>query len=387
MPGSAQKVTLSFNGIPENPSRVVSAELSLGFAKHGIAVVDLSFVQDPVFPNPTPIGVQAEWTPVTLDMFNGSDSTRWWGYVHHSGVSHDLRSSTGPVLRYTLIGTSLPMNDQHYDSWSNVSRSGIIREMARRYNLRSIIQKAPGVLSFLPQSGKSDWSLMQDMATSSGYRLVVDGSTVTFLDPATLLLGVRDSSIRDYRQNQTSGVPDSLIKWVSTVGTLAPRSGGQAGRHVSSGVDATTGRSVRAAASNGGDAPRLTTINTSSVVTGHGQAAGVVNASAANSSGWVTAKAVVTGTPSLRPGDVVSISGRTIPAEQRGRWLVTEAAHRYLRNNPGGLTGPFLSYLSLERSDIAATAVRLTSTPEQVGCILRSNKSWQSERLEEISVG
>jgi hypothetical protein len=53
----------------------------------------------------------------------------FYGYIHHhqalSPAEGDVRSDS--VMRYVLIGTSLPMNQQRTRSWRGVSGSYLAR--------------------------------------------------------------------------------------------------------------------------------------------------------------------------------------------------------------------------------------------------------------------
>lgn len=381
----SQSVIVTFDGVRQT-TPVVSCEVREAFSVHGIAILDVTYGTFQQYTDVTTFAAP-EWTTVTLDMTNGPDTARWYGYVHHSGAVTDIRGGDQPVLRYTLIGTSLPMNQQRYDSWSNYTRSGICREIGKRHNFRTVIQRTDGVVPYVGQTGTSDWSILTKLASDAGYRLYVSGSTVSFFDPTTYIQGVRAADIRGFKQDRISGVPDSLLKWKSAVGTMVPRTAGTNGTQTVSGLDTRTGTVVSSSASGAG---RLTSIDTSQHVTGTTQVAAAAAANSANTSGWLTADAVVTGSPSLHPGMLVNITGRYVPTDQRGLWLVTGVKHRFvtLKSDDGG---PFQSFLTLERDTFYApnfsTAYRTINTRDSVPAVVRNGVYWESQILEDVSVG
>ena len=169
-------VSLRIGG--QSQPAVVRFDQTKAFSKHTIAVVDLSYPGTSQQP-----WIAPEWSPVEVYL----GSTTWYGYVHHGGVVADVRDRSGAVIRYTLIGTSLPMNETRTRSWRDVSRSSIVRQIAREHRLRSVITPHRMVMDYYAQTGVSDWKTLQQMANSAGYRLWVDGSTVLFVNPTLLL--------------------------------------------------------------------------------------------------------------------------------------------------------------------------------------------------------
>lgn len=383
---------LSFAGTVENRP-IVRANLVKAFGKHSICVVDLAYGRS-LSRSAADVICVPEWTPSTLELSNGAgNSERWFSYVHTAAVVSDNRdnSGSGSVLRYTLMGTSLPMNEERTRSWSHITDSGVVRAIAREHRMRSVVQRTPEVLPYVAQSGESDWRVLKARADRNGFRLFVDGSTVLFADPTLLLTGTRSRDIQQYTQNALNGSPDSLVKWNAAGGSMTP--GSSSGRNMAYGLDQRTGRVVTASATNNlgvGGVPVLTKINTSARLGGAAQVSQAVTAAAIGSRGWKTAVATVTGSPGKQPGDVVNIQGSNIPAEQRGLWLVTEVSHRVINDNssPGW---PFLTDLSLERDKIYAptfnAAYRTINTRDSVEAIMRNGTFWEAETLEDVRVG
>ena len=383
---------ITFAGTPSTRP-VVRANLVKGFGKHSVCVVDLAYGRS-LSRSAADVICAPEWTPAVVDLSNGSgNAERWFSYVHTAAVVSDNRdnSGSGSVIRYTLMGTSLPMNQQRTRSWSHITDSGVVRAIAREHRMRSIVQRTPEILPYVAQSGDSDWRVLKARADRNGYRLYVDGSTLLFADPTLLLAGTRTANIQSYTQNAINGSPDSLVKWNASGGSMSP--GSSTGRNVAYGLDQRTRRVVTASATNDLGAvgvPVLTKIGTSARLGGTAQATQAVNATALAARGWNTAVATVSGSPGKQPGDVVNIQGANIPAEQRGLWLVTEVSHRLINDNssPGW---PFLTDLSLERDKIYAptfnTAYRTINTRDSVNAIMRNGAFWEAETLEDVRVG
>lgn len=379
-----RSVTVYFNGA-RNTSPVVRYETHAAFGKHSVNVLDLRTGSNRV--------VLPEWTPVVVDLRVGSTKDRWYGYVHHYGEVDDSRADerSNQNTRYTLIGTSLPLNEQRTRSWKNTTRSAVVREVARQHRLRTMVQRDGEVLPFVAQAGVSDMALLQQMASDSGYRLWVDGSTCRFVDPDTLLTGVRALDIRTFRKTSTSGAADSIISWKSKAGSMVPRADGGGGVQSVYGLDRRTGSVIGAAMDRTPSGlPSLTKVDTDSVVTGAGQAVARARANSKKSRAWVTSRAVVTCTPGIRPGDVVDVVGDGIKPYERGLWLVTGVSHRVL--NDGSAQGfEYVTTLDLERNDVYTTtfnsAFRTINTRDLVAARIRDGSRWEADVMEDVRVG
>lgn len=372
-------------------SSVLRFDQTKAFGKHTVANLDVRYSRFDTGAVSTP-WVAPEWTPVQMRMRD----TDWYGYVHHGGVASDVRDASGSAVRYTLIGTSLPMNEERTRSWRSTSASALVRNVATEHRLRSVITPNRAIIDYYAQAGTSDWKLLKDMAARTGYRLWVDGATVLFVDPKLLLVGVRDIDIPTFSQSFTPGVADNMYAFSSKAGTNVPRVGGSTSKQIVYGLDPRTGRRIKATgATNLGDGspngptPFLTHV-VSGGVSSLSQAVSSVGAQVTVSDGWITATAVVRGNARLVPGSLVRIAGSGVPIEQQGRWLVTSVNHRVINDN--SLTiDPFTTTLELERDQYYGpsftSAVRLANTADTPPARIRSGIVWEADFLESINVG
>jgi hypothetical protein len=350
------------------------------FGKHTVATLDVSY------PSSSRPWLAEEWAPVEVYL----GGTTWYGYVHHSGVSSDVRDRSGSVVRYTLIGTSLPMNTERTRSWRGISASGVVRQVAREHRLRSVISRHRTVMPYYAQAGSSDWKVLQDMASRTGHRLWVDGSTAIFVDPSLLLEGVRALDIPEFSQNQIPGQRDTLFSFASKSGAMVPRATGITSRQVVHGLDMRTARPLKATATPSGPGRLLSKVNTDVRATTSGQAADIVSARATTAAGWITATALVVGSPEIVPGSLVAVSGSKVPEDQSGRWMVTEVNHRVLLDASNPLD-PFTTALTLERDRYYGpgirAATRASSTRDSVPATMRNGLLWEAEYMEDVNVG
>lgn len=368
---------------------IVRVDLQKGFAKHSLCEVDVAYGRS-LSSSAARTSLASEWTPTTLDLSNGGYSERWFGYVHTTGVVSDNRdtSGNGSVIRYTLLGTSLPMNTERVRAWRSTTDSGIVRSIGVDHRMRTVIQRTGEVLPYVAQSGTSDWKVLQERADRNGYRLYVDGSTLLFADPTLLLTGAKTSQIMTYRQDALNGQPDTLVKWNAKSGS----GNSNAGQHVTYGLDTRTKKVLTGSATNSlvSGTPTLVKIDTSKRVSGVTQANQSASVNALRARSFTTATATVSGTPGMQPGDVVNIDGRNIPEDQQGLWLVTDVRHRLL-NDFSAPKWPFLTDISLERDQYYSPTFRaqykVINTADYVPAIIRNGVFWESETMEDVRIG
>lgn len=381
-------VALTLAGAPLQ-QQIIRTSLQKGFGKHSLCEVDVAYGRA-LSSSATRTNLVPEWTAATLDLSNGGLSERWFGYVHDTRVVSDNRNlpGVGSLIRYTLLGTSLPMNTERARSWRNTTDSGVVRAIGAQHRMRTVIQKTPEILPYIAQSGTSDWAVLKDRAARNGFRIYVDGSTLLFADPTLLLTGTRMTQIQTYRQDALGGRPDTLVKWDAKSGSGISK----AGQHVTYGLDTRTKKVLTGSATNDllPGVPTLVRIDSTTRAAGAMQANQSATANALRSRAWTQATATVSGTPGLEPGDVVDIEGANVPEDQQGLWLVTDVSHRFL-NDFSAPKWPFLTDITLERdqyySPTFRSSFKVINTKDSVPAIMRNGVFWESETMEDVRLG
>jgi hypothetical protein len=363
---------------------ITRVEVREGYGVHSMVIIDVT--TPPTSKNP-----YSELTPVVLDYGRSpNDLVRWNGYVHHSSTlaSSDTLHST---VRYICIGTTLPMNTQRTRSWKNVSPTSIVRQVGRENGLRTVISPSARRLTYWAQTGESDFKLVNDLASETGFRFWVEGATLYFLDPRILLLGQKAQDIPVFSKNQTPGLYDTLQSLSILTGTMIPRSNGAASTSVISGLDAKTGKVIKASStSDTGIGTFLNSISTARAVDNYADAQALMEARTLASRGWITMQATIYGTAKVAPGTLVGISGSSVSSDNKGRWMVTSTKHVINRdkNNKGLM---FTTTVDAERDQPYAVTFRSDANKrfkfDTVPAVLRNRQFWESSLLEDINVG
>jgi hypothetical protein len=101
-------------------------------------------------------------------------------------------------------------------------------------------------------------------------------------------------------------------------------------------------------------------------------------------------QATIYGTAKVAPGTLIGISGNSVPAENKGRWMVTGTKHVINRDKSNaGLI--FTTTVDAERDQPYAVTFRSDANRrfkfDIVPAVLRNKQFWESSILEDINVG
>jgi hypothetical protein len=368
-------------------SLISRCEIRKAFGLHSLIIIDLQVGMSLGLGTSTP--VSAEGTPVQVDFGRRFGSVvPWYGYIHHSGVVANTTSTKGTILRYVLIGTSLPMNNTQTRSWRGTSATALARQVFREHGLRTVTSVHPRVLSYWAQAGTSDFALLQALATETGYRLLVDGPTGMFFDPRTLLSSPLSSGAPSYRQDSGRNSVSTLLNFEVLAGHMIPRATGSSLQAVVFGVDKRSGRTLQA---TGGTAvPGIPQqVLSAKTVDDFSVAQSLANAKNLATQGWITARADINGNASLNPGMVINVEGSAITAANVGLWLISGVTHLFDIYAPR-TKDMFTTCLAVERDQLySATFDRVATVSNTFGssaATMRGSRVWVAQFLEDIRV-
>jgi len=364
--------------------RIVACEVREANASHVLAIIDVvTTPQSRVIPERTPVQMTWGEAPNSLEDF--------YGYVHHHQALSPLEGQTGVgnVVRYVLIGTSLPMNQQRTRSWRGVSGSYLARAIAKEHGLRAVVNQSPRVYPYVAQSGNSDFSLLKQLATDVGFRLWVNGATLWFVDPEALLLTPKTRNVPAFSMVNRTGIADSLLGLEVVNGTMVD-DGGVLSNMTAYGFDPRSKRFFKA--TSGSTDAYLQTVSQTAPVESLAEAATTLSASQAASRNWVTAKARVRGNASLRPGSLIRLGGSGVLPDYQGLWLVDSATHSVVLPDQNVVgANNYVTDLQLVRNSTSALtfkdALSLSPAVESTPCRLTDQGLWQASILEERYVG
>lgn len=367
------------------PGTLLSGSVMLGYEKHSLAILRYAFsTSDKSSRVPT----MAERTPVKVVYGRGVQGTEiFYGYVNHHEVlpADSLRTY---IVEYTLIGASLPMNQQDTRSWSDVSASYVVKDIAGRHGFRTFLHRHERVRDYVVQDGVSDMALLRRLAEETGYRAWCHNGTLWFVDPRVLIAGPKTDDIPSYRMDRTPGQTDTMDRFHLISGSTVEEGGVVANRRVY-GYDPRSKEFIEAT-DTAPDA--LLSLVDKTPVSSLSEATSVLEAENIKSRNWLVAKARLDGTAKLHPGMLVHITGSAMTSAARGYWLVTGVEHEVTVGIPGQpSTQEFSTNVELVRdADSSVTFTdtqRLSPARERSVARLNAKLLWESDLIEEHYLG
>lgn len=327
------------------------------FGKHTIAYLEYNVARNKI--NPI---LPGEGTPVKLRWGKGFLHRRTYhGYINHIETVADEGGKLR--TRVVCVGTSRRMNEVRPNSWSGLTRTAIVRRIATRNRLRTVLHPHPEVVDW-NGGKKTDFQCLQKLAEEISYQLWVEGSTVYFLDPRKVLTSPLTGNIPTF---EASGSLRNL-KAISGVGE----------RSAIYGLDHRTNEPFMAMSGDRDDPVRSKGL----VATTYAEAVSIADSLAAGRMNSFSAKFAVNGNVLVVPTNLFRADGR-MTAEQRGTWLVTEAKHEMdedsyttrgwaVRRDKKGLGANYRS--------------TMRGTVDHMPAVVRDGRFWEAQVMEHVNV-
>jgi hypothetical protein len=310
-----------------------------------------------------------EDTPFQLRMGNGPLNVRsLYGYVNH--MEDRVNEEGERITRVVGIGTSKVMNTASMSSWEGQTRTGIIRDLATRHRLRSVVHSHPEVLGSWSSGGMTDFKVAQTLAEEMGYRLWIDGATLWLLDPQMALASASSMSTRVVKTDQQRA--GQVFKGSNVPGQVQASK-----RTVQYGVDPTTNEVI--VSTSGDRSLPVEVLN--DPVSSHGEAGYTADSLQRKRQDQASVTMTIEGDMLLTPGAPVRFESTTTHTSQRGLWLINEAVHEVSSSG-------FTSTLSASRDRDRALLSRVPDVLRREGvlatAVIRNGKTWEANTQERV---
>lgn len=309
----------------------------------------------------------------------------WWGYIHHADVDTASPERPGNVeIRYVLVGTGHVMTDHVRKVWREQTDSGIAREIAKKHGLSSVVHKTSYVHPYLYQDSVSDYDFLTERAVKAGRKLHVENGVLYFIDVAAWA-AARRPVVPRFDNHKDPTKPTDTLRFQAQVGGDLPAAFGRQLRREIFGVDERSGKLITNKNSDTAKARRnlLADDRPDSM----GDLNYRLSGHTAKTQEWVTAQADLAGSVRLYPGQPLDMTGRAIPRDLRGRWIVDGAQH-YLRSYGTNLLGNsvFSSRVELARNLRDDYAVSDRSIPMVDDACTPSGSGWKSRSMRHVTL-
>jgi hypothetical protein len=217
-------------------------------------------------------------------------------------------------------------------------------------------------------------------------RFWCSGGTLYMITPTTSLEGGGQSAIPVFYADKNLNYQDTCRDLLYLQGANLPGSI-QANRALY-GIDAGTGQLFAATAAPVTGTSRVT-LKTTAPAPSLSDAQNRVNAWAALSQFWVGAQATLYGNTHLYPGKVVRLTGKSLPSNAAGYWLLSSVTHNM---SSSATSSPYMDkYLAdvVMLKNTASGSVTLSNVtpviPEFTTCSLNLSGTWISANLAAVS--
>jgi len=326
--------------------------------------------------------VPDELEPLTVRWGDRVASPRTlYGYVNHV---EEFMSPDGIItLRVMVIGASRPLNSVSPASWTSLTASAIVKQIAAKHRMRLVLHATRGVLPYVATETHSDFLALANLASKSGSVCWADGSTLYFLDPARLLSQRASRNVHVYTRDGARR--DTLYGVQAIRGSLAP---GNATNTTVFGIDR-PGQLFKATGTGAfadiGATPPVGQSVHRDVVTSLGDARRITQDSASQS--WSTANATLIGDGRARLGSLVGLFGNLVTPGNTGVWLCVGAIHVMEYNVQTHL---FDSTCDVELTRNSIGSIETTDSHSSLSALFKDvpsvlkGRMWESSTLEQI---
>lgn len=332
------------------------------FGNHTLVFLDYNFRRRSQYLLP------AEGTPVQVRWGAGPVGVRnFYGYVNHYDTIVDGRGETN--TRIIVLGTSKVMNTAVPTNWPGHTRSGIVREIAKRYKFRSIIHQHPYQTEAWASGARTDFQVLNSLAEESGYRVWVDGSTVFFLDPQKVLNSAESMFVPSFRRGK-------IRKSKVTGGLGAPRDH-VAKRRVIHGLDYSSNEFFTATSGDESLPVEASTVPVNDYV----DAEVITSARDSEEDDYYTLTATLSGSAEVYPGGLVRLEGDQITKDRQGIWLVNKTIHTITNRD---FTTEIVATRSKNMRPAKATHT-LKEAREHTAAVVRDGSHWEALLQEHVN--
>jgi hypothetical protein len=158
--------------------------------------------------------------PIIFTYRSGKLKSTWYGYIHH--ISQDL-SISGGNTDVVCVGASWVLKNTDQKIYKNVTSDQVISKIAKKHSMSAVVQRDPRVRSQISQSGQSDWQLCRSLAKQSGFALLTENTTITYVSKDKIYLNKKSSApYFNYVDDEDGGVVPMSVRMTGTIIAFAP---------------------------------------------------------------------------------------------------------------------------------------------------------------------
>lgn len=268
-------------------------------------------------------------SPMIVTLTNGEVERTIYGYVHHFSRK---RRADADYTEVVGIGASFVMKQARQTVYANTTASEVAKRIAKAHKFAYNIAPHPRVYPQISQSGLTDWQLLTKLAKQCGYTLRADNATLHFKPVDEEYDRDRVLAPKFFMAGMGMPAKPSIYSFNPLVGDILSFEDAQKAAVAISGHDPVSGapyaltskKKTRIRAKN---QPELfDRYHTSTVTPNYMAAKYEADASVELNKFPYRARAILRGTPSVKPNMPIYIDG--VGDDYNGYWIVLSAEHK-----------------------------------------------------------
>jgi hypothetical protein len=187
--------------------------------------------------------------PIIFTYRSGKLTSTWNGYVHHVRQDNSFQGGNTDIV---CVGASWVLKDTDQKVYKNVTADQVISKIVKKHSMQAVTQRDPRVRSQISQSGQSDWQLCRSLAKQTGFALLAENTTITFVSKNKIYQSKKSSApYFNYVDNENSAVTPGMLRMTGTILSFEPMISDQAPEkgarldRVISGSNTNTGAAIK----------------------------------------------------------------------------------------------------------------------------------------------
>jgi hypothetical protein len=188
--------------------------------------------------------------PIIFTYRSGKLKSTWHGYIHHVRQDNSWQGGNTDIV---CVGASWVLKNTDQKIYKNITSDQVISRIAKKHSMEAVTQRDPRVRDQISQSGQSDWQLCRSLAKQTGFALLTENTTITFVSKDKIYQSKKMSApYFNYVDDEVGGVVPRELRMTGTILIFEPEISDQAPEaglrvdRVVSGVNTKTASAVKA---------------------------------------------------------------------------------------------------------------------------------------------
>ena len=158
--------------------------------------------------------------PIIFTYRSGKLKAIWHGYIHHVRQDNSWQGGNTDIV---CVGASWVLKNTDQKVYKNITSDQVISKIAKKNSMQAVIQRDPRVRDQIAQSGQSDWQLCRSLAKQTGFALLTENTTITFVSKDKIYQSKKMSApYFNYVDDEVGGVVPRELRMTGTIISFDP---------------------------------------------------------------------------------------------------------------------------------------------------------------------